>query len=70
MMKATKISGRAIIIRRWLLSALTVMSRLEASWEPTYSRISVISTAPVALAVRSGMNPKLQSPRAARRSPR
>ena len=62
MMKATKISGRAIIIRRWFLSALTVIRRLDASWEPTYNKISAISTPPVAFAVRSGMNRKPGSP--------
>jgi hypothetical protein len=35
MMKVTKMSGRTMKIRRWVLSAVTDMKSVDTSWDPT-----------------------------------
>jgi hypothetical protein len=62
MMKMTKTNGSARKIIRCVLSVVVDISSVESICEPTYRTIRVISTVPVALSVRSGMNRNAASP--------
>ena len=52
----TNTTGSSSISRRWFGSAVAVATRVEKTWEPTYSTISTASATPVALFVISGRN--------------